>query len=176
MPHQIQITGITGTGSYQVQVCDVTKTYCVTITGSTNIPPTFTFDIPIPFEDTNSILIVITDSNGCGTFQPYSCPVTPTPTPTPTMTPTPSPTYLCYCIKVENISEGSGTFDYIDCSGNLVSNVSIQPGVTYYTCGIHPSNESGVITTVGDFCNSNQSCPTPSCTPTPTVTPSPALP
>jgi hypothetical protein len=165
MSNQITITGVTGTGPYQVEVCDITKTYCVTVTGSTSIPPSFTFDVPIPLENSNSILIVITDSTGCVVFQPYYCPVTPTPTPTPTVTPTPTPTFLCYCITVENGTEDNGYFDYIDCNGNIVTNVLVQPGITYYTCGIHPTNEINVTTTIGDFCNSNQSCPTP--TPTP---------
>jgi surface protein len=171
---QIEITGVTGTGPYQVEVCDITNTTCVIVTGSTNIPPTYTFDVPPPFVGTNSLLIKIIDSLGCETFQYYSCPPTPTPTPTPTVTPTPTPTYLCYCITVNNPTTNDGYFDYIDCSGNEVSNVLIPSGVTYFTCGVHPTNQINVSTTVGGFCDSNQSCPTPSCTPTPTNTPTPS--
>jgi hypothetical protein len=174
MPQQIQITGATGTGPYQVQVCDITKTYCTTITGSTFIPPTYTFDVPPPFEEITSLLIVLTDSTGCEYFEYYGCPPTPTPTPTPTVTPTPTPTYLCYCITAQNATSQNGYFDYTDCSGNYVSSVLIPSGVTYYTCGIHPTNEINISTVVGGFCNSNQSCPTPSCTPTPTNTPTPS--
>ena len=174
MSQQIQITGATGTGPYQVQVCDITKTYCTTITGSTFIPPTYTFDVPPPFEEITSLLIVLTDSTGCEYFEYYGCPPTPTPTPTPTVTPTPTPTFLCYCITALNGTNQNGYFDYTDCSGNYVSSVLIPSGVTYYTCGIHPTNEINVSTVVGGFCNSNQSCPTPSCTPTPTNTPTPS--
>ena len=170
---QITITGATGIGPYQVQVCDITYTTCVTVTGSTNIPPTYTFDVPPPFEEITSLLIVLTDSTGCEYFEYYGCPPTPTPTPTPTVTPTPTPTYLCYCIAAENITANNGYFDYTDCSGNQITNVLIPSGVTYFTCGIHPTNEINVRTTVGGFCDSNQSCPTPSCTPTPTNTPTP---
>jgi len=173
MSQQITITGATGIGPYQVQVCDITYTTCVTVTGSTNIPPTFTFDVPPPFEDVSSLLVVLTDSTGCDYFEYFGCPPTPTPTPTPTLTPTPTPTYLCYCITAENITTNNGYFDYTDCSGNQVTNVLIPSGVTYFTCGIHPTNEINVRTTVGGFCDSNQSCPTPSCTPTPTNTPTP---
>ena len=173
MSQQITITGATGTGPYQVQVCDITYTTCVTVTGSTNIPPTFTFDVPPPFDDVSSLLVVLTDSTGCDYFEYFGCPPTPTPTPTPTLTPTPTPTYLCYCITAENITTNNGYFDYTDCSGNQVTNVLIPSGVTYFTCGIHPTNEINVRTTVGGFCDSNQSCPTPSCTPTPTNTPTP---
>jgi surface protein len=174
MSQQITITGATGIGPYQIEVCDITNTYCVTVTGSTNIPPTFTFDVPPPFEDVNSVIVKIIDSTGCETFHPYYCPPTPTPTPTPTVTPTPTPTYLCYCITVNNPTTNDGYFDYIDCSGNEVSNVLIPSGVTYFTCGVHPTNQINVSTTVGGFCDSNQSCPTPSCTPTPTNTPTPS--
>jgi surface protein len=173
MSQQITITGATGIGPYQVQVCDITYTTCVTVTGSTNIPPTFTFDVPPPFEDVSSLLVVLTDSTGCDYFEYFGCPPTPTPTPTPTLTPTPTPTYLCYCITAQNTTNQNGYFDYTDCSGNQVTNVLIPSGVTYFTCGIHPTNEINVKTTVGGFCDSNQSCPTPSCTPTPTNTPTP---
>jgi surface protein len=173
MSQQITITGATGIGPYQVQVCDITYTTCVTVTGSTNIPPTFTFDVPPPFEDVSSLLVVLTDSTGCDYFEYFGCPPTPTPTPTPTVTPTPTPTYLCYCITAENITTNNGYFDYTDCSGNQITNVLIPSGVTYFTCGIHPTNEINVKTNVGGFCDSNQSCPTPSCTPTPTNTPTP---
>ena len=170
---QITITGVTGTGPYQVQVCDITNTTCVIVTGSTIIPPTYTFDVPSPFVGTPNLLIKIVDSTGCNTFQYYSCPPTPTPTPTPTLTPTPTPTYLCYCITAQNTTSNNGYFDYTDCNGNYVSSVFIQSGVTYFTCGINPTNQINVKTTVGGFCDSNQSCPTPSCTPTPTNTPTP---
>ena len=173
MSQQIEITGATGVGPYQVQVCDITYTTCVTVTGSTNIPPTFTFDVPPPFEDVSSLLVVLTDSTGCDYFEYFGCPPTPTPTPTPTVTPTPTPTYLCYCITAQNTTNQNGYFNYKDCSGNQVTNVLIPSGVTYFTCGIHPTNEINVKTTVGGFCDSNQSCPTPSCTPTPTNTPTP---
>ena len=173
MPQQITITGATGTGPYQVQVCDITYTTCVIVTGSTSIPPTYTFDVPFPFEDVTSLLVVLTDSTGCEYFEYFGCPPTPTPTPTPTITPTPTPTYLCYCITADNTTSNNGYFNYIDCNGNHVSSVLVPSGVTYFTCGIHPTNEINVATTVGGFCNSNQSCPTPSCTPTPTKTPKP---
>jgi surface protein len=173
MLHQLTISGVTGTPPYEVQVCDITNTTCVIVTGSTIIPPTYTFDVPPPFVGTNSLLIKIIDSLGCEVFQYYSCPPTPTPTPTPTLTPTPTPTYLCYCITAINTTNNNGYFNYIDCNGNLQSSVFVPSGTTYYTCGIHPSSQINVKTTVGGFCDSNQSCPTPSCTPTPTNTPTP---
>ena len=170
---QIEITGVTGTGPFEVQVCDITNTTCVVVTGSTNIPPTYTFDVPPPFDGVSSIIVKIIDSTGCETFHPYYCPPTPTPTPTPTLTPTPTPTFLCYCITVNNPTTNDGYFDYIDCNGNLQTSVFVSSGLTYYTCGVHPTNQINVTTITGGFCDSNYSCPQPSCTPTPTPTPTP---
>jgi len=173
MSLQIEITGVTGTGPFEVQVCDITNTTCVVVTSSTNIPPTYTFDVPPPFGGVSSIIVKIIDSTGCETFYPYYCPPTPTPTPTPTLTPTPTPTFLCYCITVNNPTTNDGYFDYIDCDGNLQTSVFVPSGITYYTCGINPTNQINVTTITGGFCDSNYSCPQPSCTPTPTPTPTP---
>jgi surface protein len=173
MSLQIEITGVTGTGPYEIQVCDITNTTCVVVTSATNIPPTFTFDVPPPFDGVSSIIVKIIDSIGCETFHPYYCPPTPTPTPTPTLTPTPTPTFLCYCITVNNPTTNDGYFDYIDCDGNLQTSVFVSSGLTYYTCGINPTNQINVTTITGGFCDSNYSCPQPSCTPTPTPTPTP---
>ena len=167
---QITITGSTGVGPYQIQVCDITNSTCIIVTGSTTIPPSFTFDVPSPLDGVSSLLVKIIDSNGCEVFQVYSCPPTPTPTPSVTPTPTPTPTNLCYCITVQNSGVTDGYFDYVDCNSNQQTNVLVQGGVTYYTCGVNPTNEINVITTVGGLCNSNQSCPTPTCTPTPSTT------
>jgi hypothetical protein len=157
---QITITGTTGVLPLQIEVCDVTNSTCVIVTGSTTIPPSFTFDIPSPLDNVTSLLVKITDSNGCEVFQIYSCP-TPTPTPTVTPTPTPTPTNICYCIVVQNSGVTDGYFDYIDCNGNQQTNVLVQGGITYYVCGNNPTNEINVTTTINGFCNPNQSCPTP---------------
>lgn len=157
---QITITGTTGVPPLQIEVCDITNTTCVIVTGSTTIPPSFTFDVPSPLNNVTSILVKIVDSNGCEIFQVYSC-LTPTPTPTVTPTPTPTPTNLCYCIVVQNSGITDGYFDYVDCSGNQQTNVPIQGGITYYACGNNPTNEINVTTTINGFCGSNQSCPTP---------------
>lgn len=72
----ITITGTTGIGPYQVQVCDITNTTCIIVTGATSIPPSFTFDVPSPLDGVSSLLVKIIDSNGCEVFQVYSCPPT----------------------------------------------------------------------------------------------------
>lgn len=160
MIHQISITGVTGTPPYSISVCDSTYTYCYLVTGSTTIPPTFTFDVPSPLDGVNNLIVKITDSTGCEYFEPYSCPPTPTPTPTLTPTPTPTPTNLCYCITASNTGTTDGTFDYIDCSSTIQANIIVPSGITYYVCGSNPTNITGLNVSVGALC-SGGSCPPP---------------
>ena len=174
MPHQISITGSTGTPPYSIYVCDVTISYCYLVTGSTTIPPTFTFDVPPPLEGVNTLIVKIIDAIGCEVFEPYSCPPTPTPTPSFTPTPTPTPTNLCYCITITNTGSTIGSFDYIDCNGNVVLNSPADVGVTLFVCGSNPTNLSEVTATVGILCVSG-SCPDSEIVPTPTPTPTPSF-
>jgi len=171
MIHQISITGVTGNPPYSISVCDYTYTYCYLVTGSTTIPPTFTFDIPSPLESVSSLIIQITDADGCVYFEPYNCPPTPTPTPTVTQTPTSTPTDLCFCITAENTSLVDGFFDYIDCDGHSITSILVPSGITYYVCGSSPSNPINLTLSLGSYCFGG-SCPVPSPTPTPTPTPS----
>lgn len=164
----IDITGSTGVSPYSVYVCDITNTYCYLVTGSTSIPPTFSFNVPSPLFGVDQLLVKIVDSNGCEDFNFYSCPPTPTPTPTQTPTPTPTPTNLCYCIEVINTGITNGLFSYIDCSSTLQENIIVPAGITYYVCGSNPTNISGLSISVGLLCVDN-SC----IEPTPTPTPSP---
>lgn len=173
MPHTIDITGVTGTAPYSIYVCDVTVSYCYLITGSTTIPPTFTFDVPPPLEGVNTIIVKIIDSKGCEVFEPYSCPPTPTPTPTVTPTPSSTPTNLCYCITITNTGSTIGSFDYTDCNGNVLSNNPADVGVTLFVCGSNPTNLSEVTSSVGILCV-NGSCPDSEIVPTPTPTPTPS--
>ena len=167
MPHQISITGSTGISPYSISVCDITMSYCYLVTGSTTIPPTFTFDVPPPLEGVNTLIVKIIDSNGCEVFEPYSCPPTPTPTPTVTPTPSSTPTNLCYCITITNTGLVTGYFDYTDCNGNLVQGSPADVGIILYVCGSNPTNLVGVTATVGALCI-NGSCPKLVTTPTPT--------
>lgn len=171
---QISITGVTGSPPYSISVCDATYTYCYLVTGSTTIPPTFTFDVPPPLDSVTNLIVEITDSDGCVYFEPYSCPPTPTPTPTVTTTPTPTPTDLCFCLTAQNNGTTDGKFSYIDCNSNPVNDVVVQSGITYYVCGSNPNNISGLTVTIGSFCFGG-SCPPPSATPTMTPTNTPTI-
>ena len=158
--NEIQITGVTGTPPYSISVCDSTYTYCYLVTGSTTIPPTFTFTVPSPLDGVNNLIVKITDSTGCEYFEPYSCPPTPTPTPTLTPTPTPTPTNLCYCLTIVNSGVTDGSFDYVDCSSTSQVGVLVSPGITYYCCGVNPTSLNNVTASVGSLCVSN-TCPDP---------------
>lgn len=169
MPHQISISATTGTPPYSVIVCDVTLIYCYTLTGSTSLSATTTFDIPSPLDVADSVIVKVTDSNGCEIFLPYSCPVTPTPTPTITPTPTPTPTGTCRCIQVVNTGTTGGTFYYTQCDGVVSSVLPISSGTTLYYCGSNPIPLTECDIYIGNHCISN-SCV--AITPTPTPTPS----
>jgi hypothetical protein len=172
----IQITGVTGNPPYSISVCDYTYSYCYLVTGSTTIPPTFTFDVPSPLENSSSLIIKIVDSNNCEYLEYYTCPPTPTPTLTITPTPSPTPTDLCFCITAVNSTSSDGFFDYIDCLGHPNTSVLVPSGVTYYVCGSSPSNPINLTLSLGSYCFGG-TCPTPSSTPTttPTVTPTVSL-
>jgi hypothetical protein len=73
MPHQITISGVSGTSPYDVYVCDVTNTYCFLISGGTTIPPSFTFEPVYPLNNVDSLLVKLIDSNNCEIFNYYEC-------------------------------------------------------------------------------------------------------
>lgn len=101
---EINITGATGTGPYDIYICDLTLTFCDLVSSNETLPYSFlTYGI---YENATSVIIKLIDSLGCEIFHPYSCPVTPTPTPTNTPTPTPTSTPGCHCISFENLSTG----------------------------------------------------------------------
>ena len=201
MSHQVSISGVTGTPPYSISVCDTTLVYCYLITGSTTIPPTFTFDIPSPLDVAESVIVKVTDSNGCQIFYKLNCPIIPTciilgendeilitenneilvvencvfvtPTPTPSST----PTSLCRCIQIVNTGTTSGKFYYTQCDGTITSVLPINSGTTLYYCGSNPVALTECVVYIGENCVNN-SCVaiTPTPTPTPTITPSPSSP
>ena len=172
--NEIQITGVTGTPPYTIYVCDTTLTYCYLVTGSTTIPPTFSFNVPSPIDVLNDIIVKVIDSTGCEYFEPYSCPPTPTPTPTITPTITPTPADPCRCIEVINSGSTDGFFDYVDCNNVTLTSILVSSGITYYTCGSNPTNPINVTINIGNVCILN-TCPDPTPTPTPTNTVTPTV-
>ena len=102
-------------------------------------------------------------------------PLTPSPTRTPTMTPTPSSTPSCECIEyaLENDSASSSFFQYIDCTGDPISD-SLAPFEVTTICacnGTVVGDDAIIISELGP-CEIPVS---PSVTPTRTLTPTPTL-
>ncbi len=167
----IEITGATGTGPYDVYLCDITLTYCFLISGSTTIPPTVSFELPsslpnpfpppanISFTGADSVIVKLVDtSSGCEKFIYYGCPVSPTPTPTMTPTPTPTPTSTCRCITVSASTITNGVFYYTDCFGVTLAPITVTQNTISYYCGTNPIIVSDCSVTLGSPCVSG-SCP-----------------
>lgn len=176
----IEITGATGTGPYDVYICDITNTYCFQIATSVPIPTVYfqlpaTFTNPLPgpstitFGPVSSLIIKIVDlSSGCETFTPYYC---PSPTPTPTITQTPTSTNTnCYCHIIDNPNAISLNFEFFNCSG-IITYDSIPAFTSTTRCGNSFVGEDGIIITQYLACSDGE-CPplVPTQTPTPTQT------
>ena len=73
MPHQITISGVSGTSQYDVYVCDLTNTYCFLVFSGATIPPSFTFEPVYPLNNVDSLLVKLIDSNNCEIFNYYEC-------------------------------------------------------------------------------------------------------
>jgi surface protein len=171
--YQIEITGATGTGPYDIYVCDYTLTYCVLAGSGISFPPNFLYTLVYPLDIVSSVMVKMIDSNGCEFLHLYNCP-TATPTPTPTLTPTTTPSE-CRCIQFENISPSSVNIEYIQCDGNYFYG-SVPALTTIYVCGNSPFAEDGVVFDISLPCTEgacNPIPPPPSATPTqtPTLTP-----
>jgi hypothetical protein len=183
---QIEITGATGTGPYDIYVCDTTLTYCVLAGSGVNFPPNFLYTLVYPLDVVNSVIIKLIDSNGCEFIEVYSCP-TPTPTPTQTLTPTPT-NAQCNCIQFENTDIIKLKFGYTQCDGTVFNGL-IDNNTILYVCGNSPFADAGVLFSVGNPCIDDACRPippllsqtptptvTPTVTPTPTLTPTPSAP
>jgi len=173
--YQIEITGATGTGPYDIYVCDYTLTYCVLAGSGISFPPNFLYTLVYPLDIVSSVMVKMIDSNGCEFLHLYNCP-TATPTPTPTLTPTTTPSE-CRCIQFENISPSSVNIEYIQCDGNYFYG-SVPALTTIYVCGNSPFAEDGVVFDISLPCTEGACNPippppsaTPTQTPTPTLTP-----
>ena len=147
----IEITGTTGMGPYDIYLCDTTLSYCYLVTGSTNIPPSYTFELTPLFAGSSAVIVKIVDtSSGCEDFNIYTC-FTPTPSPTPPPTPTPTPTSNCRCIQAVNSTSGNGSFVYTDCFGSSTT-IIVPANSTVYYCGSNPTSASIVTVTLSGEC------------------------
>ena len=69
----VVINSAVGTPPFQISLCDITNTYCFLVSGSTIIPPLFSFIVPPPLDSVTELLLKIVDNNGCEKFYYYSC-------------------------------------------------------------------------------------------------------
>jgi hypothetical protein len=90
----ITLTSVTGLLPLSVYISDINgnyNTYVGSITNATVLP--ISFDIPTIFEETNQVILTISDANSCSYFKIIDCGVVSiSPTPTNTVTPTVTPT------------------------------------------------------------------------------------
>ena len=66
----------------------------------------------------------------------------------------------CRCITFENTDTNKHTIDYIDCDGNLNSDIQIQAGEILQFCGSgFTTSDKLVVVTVGGICGDGVTCP-----------------
>lgn len=176
----IEITNVTGSGVYDIYVCDLTLTYCQTIATSVSIPPNYTFVLTGVLSGVSSIIVKIVDVNtGCEKFIPYYCP-SPTPTQTPSQTPTQTPS-TCLCTAINNVYGTSYSFTYINCS-DIVVYESCPALTTLFICSksVTYSDPNLSVTIlgpcIGNVCPDIYITPTPTPSITPSVTPTQTVP
>ena len=63
MAIQVTINNITGSSPFDIYICQSDGTGCFYITTTSTIP--YVFDIPPPYDISNSYLLKIIDSNNC---------------------------------------------------------------------------------------------------------------
>ena len=139
----IQMNSVSGTPPYDVYVCDPTITYCYFVSDDVSVFPLY-IDLPTQLSGIGSVVVKVTDSNGCEIFYNIACQLpTPSITVTPSYTPTPTPTQTvfgnnCRCIQFDNSGSGSDFgYQYTNCSGVVITD-TILDGQIICRCGSNP--------------------------------------
>ena len=65
MAVQVTINDITGSTPYQVYICQTGNTSCFYISEITDVDLPYVFDIPAPYNNSDSYLLKIIDNFGC---------------------------------------------------------------------------------------------------------------
>jgi hypothetical protein len=110
MTIQVTISSIVGTSPYDLYVCQVDGTDCFYIDRLTSEQLPYVFDIPAPYNNSESYLFKVVDDYGSistGTTYLYASP-TPTATVTPTITPTPTITATVTITPTPSLSQTPG--------------------------------------------------------------------
>lgn len=71
MPNSVTITSISGASPFTIYVCDQTITYCYFV--QTIVGGPYSFDVPIPLQAADPIVLKIIDSNNCERIYPLDC-------------------------------------------------------------------------------------------------------
>ena len=138
----IYLNNVTGTGPYDVYVCDETITYCFFVESGVSTFP-LTINLPPFLQGVRTVIVKVIDSNGCELFYNIPCllptpSVTITPSFTPTPTPTPTSNQQCFCIEFNNVGSGDNIgYEYKNCNGVLIIDV-VPDGEIIQVCGSEP--------------------------------------
>ena len=181
MTIQVTISSIVGTSPYDLYVCQVDGTDCFYIDRLTSEQLPYVFDIPAPYNNSESYLFKVVDDYGSistGTTYLYASP-TPTATVTPTITPTPTITATVTITPTPSLSQTPGASPSptsTQTPTNTPTNSQTPTPSVSETPGASPSPTPTITPTITKTPTSTPT-QTPSVTPTltPTVTPSSEL-
>jgi hypothetical protein len=175
MTIQVTISSIVGTSPYDLYVCQVDGTDCFYIDRITSEQLPYVFDIPEPYNNSESYLFKVVDDYGSistGTTYLYASP-TPTLTLTPTITPTPTITATVTITPTPSVSQTPGASPSpttTQTPTNTPTNSQTPTPSVSQTPGASPSPTT---TETPTNTPTNTQTPTPSVSETPGVSPSP---
>jgi hypothetical protein len=175
MTIQVTISSIVGTSPYDLYVCQVDGTDCFYIDRLTSEQLPYVFDIPAPYNNSESYLFKVVDDYGSistGTTYLYASP-TPTATVTPTITPTPTITATVTITPTPSLSQTPGASPSptsTQTPTNTPTNSQTPTPSVSETPGASPSPTS---TQTPTNTPTNSQTPTPSVSETPGASPSP---
>jgi hypothetical protein len=187
MTIQVTISSIVGTSPYNLYVCQEDGSNCFYIDRITSEQLPYTFDIPAPYNNSESYMFKVVDDYGSvstGTTNLYASPtptstvtptITPSSSPTPTTTQTPTVTATVTITPTPSVSQSPGASPSVTPTNTftptLTSTLTPTPSVSE-TPGASPSPTSTFTPTLTQTPTVTE---TPSETPTPTVTPTPTI-
>jgi len=144
----ITLTSVTGLLPLSVYISDINgnyNTYVGSITNATVLP--ISFDIPTIFEETNQVILTISDANSCSYFKIIDCGITYSLTPTPSNSATPT---ITPSISVTNTNTPTPTITSTPNNTNTPT-PTITPTIT-------PTNNTNVFCTPIIGCKSESTC------------------
>ena len=175
MTIQVTISSIVGTSPYDLYVCQVDGTDCFYIDRLTSEQLPYVFDIPAPYNNSESYLFKVVDDYGSistGTTYLYASP-TPTLTLTPTITPTPTITATVTITPTPSVSQTPGASPSptsTQTPSNTPTNSQTPTPSVSETPGASPSPTT---TQTPTNTTTNSQTPTPSVSETPDASPTP---